>query len=277
MSTRSRLDGKIIKLVVSDIDGTIVHEDLEVQEHILLGLEKAISSGIRITLASGRNRREMHWYLSKLRLMEPYIAMGGAFAEDPRNDHVIFYKTLDIDFLDFILSLGRKLELGIMVEYPDEVFYEGGKQNTGLTNRLTSPIQHLSCRELQSGLAPGKVILIGENDQLTEAENRLAGFSSLVDFARSRPSILDITAQNSNKGEALRVISEYMDIPTNQIAVIGDGLNDVSLFEYAGLSIAMGNGNELLKSRADWIAPHFQEDGFLWALNNIQSINLEER
>lgn len=259
-------------LIVSDIDGTLVYGSVDVPEHILTAVRNTRRSGRVFTLASGRNRREMNWYFDKLGFIEPFIAMGGAYVEDPTKGCVIRYNTIETHCLSQILDIGRDLQLGITIEYPDVVFMEGTDQSSDEVNRLSSQVYHVPSGEFDRQEPPGKVILVGEDVQLMQAETALAGLEALVDHSRSRPHILDITGKDTNKGTALFALRDYLRIPLERVAVIGDGLNDLSLFEQAGFSIAMGNGAEALKARADLVAPEFENDGFIWALNALLSI-----
>ena len=101
-----------------------------------------------------------------------------------------------------------------------------------------------------------------ENDAAAE----LAGRASVV---RSQAYYLDITHPLANKGVALSEFAKLLAIPLAEIAVIGDGGNDVAMFERSGLSIAMGSANPAVRQAADFVTDGNGDDGFANAIEKI--------
>ena len=89
--------------------------------------------------------------------------------------------------------------------------------------------------------------------------------------ARSQPYYLDITHPLGNKGEALSTIAKLLAVPLTEIAVIGDGHNDIAMFERSGFSIAMGNANPEVRQAADFVTGSNRDDGFAQAVKIIIS------
>ena len=87
--------------------------------------------------------------------------------------------------------------------------------------------------------------------------------------ARSQPYYLDITHPLANKGAALSEIAKLLDVPLAEIAAIGDGANDVAMFERSGLSIAMGNASPQVQRAADFVTDSNGEDGFAKAIERF--------
>jgi hydroxymethylpyrimidine pyrophosphatase-like HAD family hydrolase len=85
---------------------------------------------------------------------------------------------------------------------------------------------------------------------------------TLVSAARSQPYYLDVTHPQANKGNVVTRLSEMLGIPVDQIATIGDMPNDVSMFEKSGVSIAMGQANDEVKSAATYSTSSSEEEGF---------------
>jgi len=88
----------------------------------------------------------------------------------------------------------------------------------------------------------------------------------MAQVSRSQPVYLDVTALEANKGTALTTIAEYLGVPLEQTAVIGDGGNDPAMFKCAGLSIAMGQAEEAVKRQADVVTASNTEDGVALAI-----------
>jgi hydroxymethylpyrimidine pyrophosphatase-like HAD family hydrolase len=84
--------------------------------------------------------------------------------------------------------------------------------------------------------------------------------------SRSQPIYLDVTAMKANKGEALATLAQFLGVPLEQTAAMGDGGNDPAMFHRAGLSIAMGQAEEAIKRQADVITAANTEDGAALAI-----------
>jgi hydroxymethylpyrimidine pyrophosphatase-like HAD family hydrolase len=96
-----------------------------------------------------------------------------------------------------------------------------------------------------------------------------AALAGQVSVARSQPYYLDITHPLANKGVALTELANLLAIPPTEIAVIGDGSNDVAMFERSGLSIAMGNASPHVQRAADFVTDTNSEEGFANAIEHF--------
>lgn len=94
-------------------------------------------------------------------------------------------------------------------------------------------------------------------------------FGTQVSAARSQPHYLDVTHPTANKGVVIERLSQYMKIPLDQIATIGDQLNDVLMFNKSGLSIAMGNASDEVKQQAMCVTSSFGDEGFSNAIEEF--------
>jgi Cof subfamily protein (haloacid dehalogenase superfamily) len=105
---------------------------------------------------------------------------------------------------------------------------------------------------------------------LAQCERDLrATLADQVTIARSQSYYLDITHPLANKGVALSELARLLAIPLAEIAVIGDGGNDIAMFERSGLSIAMGNASPEAKWAADFVTDSNREDGFANAVERF--------
>jgi hypothetical protein len=81
--------------------------------------------------------------------------------------------------------------------------------------------------------------------------------------------LIEITAPNVSKGQALDTLAAYYNIPQSEVMAIGDQDNDVEMIAWAGLGIAMGNASPRAKAAADYIAPPLEEEGAAWAIEHF--------
>lgn len=80
---------------------------------------------------------------------------------------------------------------------------------------------------------------------------------------------IDVMKKNSSKGNGIEILAKHLNIKKEEIVVMGDGGNDLSMFEVAGYKVAMANGSEILKSKADYVTATNDEDGVAKALEKI--------
>ena len=97
----------------------------------------------------------------------------------------------------------------------------------------------------------------------------MASLADQASVVRSQPYYLDITSPLANKGVALSELANLLAIPLAEIAVIGDGGNDVAMFERSGLSIAMGNAGPDVRRAADFVTDSNREEGFANAIERV--------
>jgi Cof subfamily protein (haloacid dehalogenase superfamily) len=116
-----------------------------------------------------------------------------------------------------------------------------------------------------------KIVGVSKNfDLLAQCEHDVrAALADSASVARSQPYYLDITHPLANKGAAFSEIAKLLRIPLSEIAAIGDGANDVAMFERSGLSIAMGNASPQVQHAADFVTQSNSEDGFARAIEQF--------
>jgi Cof subfamily protein (haloacid dehalogenase superfamily) len=90
-----------------------------------------------------------------------------------------------------------------------------------------------------------------------------------VSAARSQPFYLDVTHPKANKGEVVLLASEFSGIPPQEIATIGDMPNDITMFNQSGVSIAMGNASPEVQRAATYVTASNEEEGFAAAVDDF--------
>jgi Cof subfamily protein (haloacid dehalogenase superfamily) len=116
-----------------------------------------------------------------------------------------------------------------------------------------------------------KIVGVSEDfSLLARCEREMhAALGDNASVARSQSYYLDITHPLANKGAALSEIANLLALPLAEIAVIGDGGNDVAMFERSGLSIAMGNASPEVRRAADFVTDSNREEGFANAVDRF--------
>jgi Cof subfamily protein (haloacid dehalogenase superfamily) len=94
-------------------------------------------------------------------------------------------------------------------------------------------------------------------------------FGAHASAARSQPYYLDVTNPTANKGVVIERMSQYYQIPLEQIATLGDQANDVLMFRRSGMSIAMGNASEEVQRQATYVTASNEDEGFAKAVEQF--------
>jgi Cof subfamily protein (haloacid dehalogenase superfamily) len=260
-----------ISLVLADVDGTLVNEEKVLTKRAQGAVEQLRRAGIRFAVTSGRPPLGMAMLFDPLALDTPIAGFnGGLFVK--RDLTILEQKTVPADVARQAIDLIRDHGLDAWV-------YRG---NDWLITKADAP--HVA-REAWTVKFEAKIVadvgqkldqvakIVGVSDdydrvQRCEAAARNA-FGGRATAARSQPYYLDITNQDANKGAVVAYLSDHLEVPTEEIATIGDQPNDVLMFKRSGLSIAMGNASDDVKKQADATTDSYTDEGFAKAMERF--------
>jgi Cof subfamily protein (haloacid dehalogenase superfamily) len=260
-----------VRLLVSDIDGTLVLPDKSLTPAALAAARKLDAAGVGLTLVSSRPARGMLGLVKALRLEIPFAAFNGGSIVAP-DGSLISAKRLSAE------AAGKAIDLlksrGVMVwAFADDNWY--------LTDAASPYVQ----RERHTVSFDPTVVanfdgvidrvdkLVGVSDQpdlLADVEAEAQGLlKGLANARRSQTYYLDVTNPEADKGYAVRALCAETGVPATETAVIGDQANDMAMFAVAGLSVAMGQGTDEVRAAADFVTAANTEDGFAKAVDNV--------
>jgi Cof subfamily protein (haloacid dehalogenase superfamily) len=267
----------MIRLLLADVDGTLVTREKVLTERARAAVRKMRSAGIEFAITSGRPPRGMQMLIEPLALSTPIAAFNGGMFIKP-DLSVIEQRVLKADVIESAMETMRayKLDTWIYrgtgwfvherhgahvdreewtVKFPPTVVADF-KGFTGDVAKLVGVSDDLEavCK-CETALREQFAAKVHTKQSNPQREN-------LVSAARSQPYYLDVTHPQANKGNVVTRLSEMLGIPADQIATIGDMPNDISMFEKSGVSIAMGQANEEVKSAATYSTSSSEEEGF---------------
>ena len=260
-----------IRLVISDVDGTLVTAQKELTERTRQAAHMLHENGIALAITSGRPPCGMSMLIEPLRLTTPIGAFNGGMFVQP-DLTVIEQHVLPADVAGLVVK-------AIDARGLDAWAYQGCKW---FVRRRHAP--HVEREEWTVKFPPtvvpsldavleGAAKIVGVSDDLEavarcEADVRRE-FGDHVSASRSQPYYLDVTHPLANKGTVVRYLSETLNIPPGAIAAIGDSANDVLMFALSGLSIAMGNANPEVQRAARRVTTSNEEEGFANAVERF--------
>jgi Cof subfamily protein (haloacid dehalogenase superfamily) len=260
-----------IRLLVSDIDGTLVRHDKGLPEENVTAIRAAVARGLKVSLISARPAAGILPIAAELGLEGPFGAFNGgtiftAAGEEEGSAQVP-------------PDLARQL-IGLYAKAGVTIWFFA--TNRWLTTDLGN--SHTPREVLSSGLQPeavtdfadylddaDKVVAVCDNPvamTALEAQAR-AIVGSAATLVRSQDYYLDCTALAANKGDGVTRLAEMFGVPLSEVAVIGDQANDIAMFRRAGLAIAMGQSNAAVQAEADCIAASNEDAGVADAIRRF--------
>jgi len=255
-------------LVISDVDATLITPEHVVTERARHAVRTLREHGILFTIASSRPPRGLHALVEKLALSEPFAAFNGAVIQRPDGETLVKH-LMPRAVAERVLNVVENFALDLWV-YCDHDWHVA--RRTPFVDREEntsgfSPVIESDIRKVLDQAA--KLVVVGEPVLIAEAEPMvLAAGGVEVSATKSKPRFIDITTAEAHKGMVVTQLSDLLDIPTKSIAVIGDGLNDILMFERAGFSIAMGQADDVVRQAADVVTAANTEGGFARAMED---------
>jgi Cof subfamily protein (haloacid dehalogenase superfamily) len=255
-----------IRLVVADIDGTLVTRDKRITPAALEAVHKLRDAGIRFTVISARPPQGLNVVADVVGLTDPVPALNGGLLVKPDLRTILREKLLEPVVVERLLSALLQAGLNVWV-YTDTEWLVRDENAPYVQHEIHAvkfaPRVVKSFEDIPSDRVV-KIVGVSEDfDAVAITEKQIqSAFHGAVSATRSQKYYLDITHPNANKGEGVLLLSELLDIPKEQIATIGDMQNDVPMFRQSGLSIAMGNASPDVQREAKYVTTSNEEEGF---------------
>lgn len=261
---------KPIELIAVDIDGTLLDSQGALSDGSQAAIDSARTNGILVALVTGRNYLGLLQIMNLIGLKLPCVCSGGAYIANPETGEVIQQTPVPRKTIERVVALARKVDAAIFIEAHGHIYAETEPHVVDSIGPLASVEVVLTDDILQEFEDdPQKIVMIKDPETLAALEAEIHQNVDEVYLSYSSPIYLEVTKQGVNKGNALKQLARHMRIPLSHVAAIGDEKNDLSMFEVAGVAIAMGNAATEIQATADLIAPSNDEGGVTWAINQI--------
>ena len=260
-----------VRLVVADVDGTLVTPDKVLTPRTGAVVRAIIEAGIAFTITSGRPPLGMKPLIDDLQLQDPIAAFNGGLLVRP-DLSVIREHLIPSEAAQAVIGILTKDTLDVWV-YGGKVWYVKSRHGPHVDREEWTVKFPPTVVSTYEGLLDRIVKIVGVNDDhdvmarcVEEVQRQ---FGQHVSAALSQPYYLDVTHPKANKGEVVNALSAMLAIPTAQIATIGDMPNDVLMFDRSGVSIAMGNASVDVQRAATFVTTSNREEGFALAMERF--------
>ncbi len=257
------------KMIVLDLDGTLTNRNKEITPKTKETLMKAQEQGKIVVLASGRPTYGVMPLAEELHL-EDYggyiLSFNGGIIMNCKTKEVVFSRQLPAEANSKIIDLAQEHNVSILT-YENRTLLTNRPEDqyVQLESRInTLEIVPMTIEQLKAHItfSVPKFLMTDDGDYLAMVEPKVkAALGKNFSVYRSDPFFLEILPKGIDKAQSLERLLSVIGMKREEMIACGDGYNDLTMVQYAGLGVAMGNGVLPVRKAADYITLTNEEDG----------------
>lgn len=264
------------KLLVLDVDGTLLNEQRALTGHTIATIKKVQQMGVKVAIASGRPTHGLSRIAANLdlHLYGGYvIAYNGAKVISAADKSVLLRRSINPEQLTFLETKAKKAGCSLLTYHRDRIVTDNP---THPRVQLEAAINNMSVEyvpdfSIMVDFQPTEVVLIGDDQAIMDAldekwQRKLAGTNSVLMSGRG---FLEVQGKGVDKSSAVAVLMHTLNITQDEVLAIGDGVADVGMLQSAGMGVAMANAPESVKRCADATTLSNEEDGCAAAIEKL--------
>ena len=267
------------RLVVLDLDGTLLDSQLRIRDETLRELDRVRAQGVAVMIATGRHHVSAYAYWHQLGLDSPAICCNGAYLYDFRAQRPLAGDPLSLAEARRLLALVRKYPVRSTIYIDEAIIYEGdspfsprmAEWAASLPAALRPRAERSVSFERLLDAAPTvwKFFASGDDVEAMHAFAREVEETLGLSCEWSGECYLDIAHAGNSKGERLAQWIAAQGIAAERVMAFGDHHNDRRMLRVAGLGIAMANSGAQVQADADWVTGSNDADGIASALRRF--------
>ena len=266
-------------LILTDIDGTVLKDDLTVSEKTILAFRLAREKGIRIVLSSGRYLQGLGFLKDEIGIDDIILSgINGALIKDGDKylNTVTIEKDAYEDAVKFLKGKPKSLIAFTESEYAidcTDTFYE---LQTKICRQAGTRMDLSSHEEVEKALDQKIYKLLVKDDSpercmaLRDEAKKFLG--DRVQIVASFPNNFEILPPKTDKKTAVEVLEKMLSIPRERMIAFGDWDNDAGMLSSVGMGIAMANGSDRAKAAAKFVTKDNNSDGIYYTLHDYLKI-----
>jgi len=263
------------KVLVLDIDGTLTNSQKEISEATKRGIRTVLEHGHKVILASGRPTPGMRRYEKELELEHfggYLLSFNGARIIECRTGEIVYQRILPLTMIPGLTAFARKNGCGLVTYFGDNIISAfQPDEYVELESRINGmPIKVVDNFVNYVDFDINKCLMTAPVDKAPELEKQLAEkYGDIVSIYRSEPFFIEIMPKNVDKATSLDRMLQSVGLTRENAICCGDGFNDISMIQYAGTGVAMGNAQPAVKEAADYITGTNDEDGLVQVIDEF--------
>lgn len=263
------------KILVLDIDGTLTNSNKEITENTKKGIMNIQERGHIVMLASGRPTPGMKRYAQELEL-EKYggylLSFNGGRIINCRTGEIIYQRVLPPQAIPGLYRFAMDHDCGLITYFGDNIIL-GTRMDDYI--RLESKINGMPVKQVDNFLdyvdfEANKFLMTAPPEQAEKyVEILQEKYGDILSVYRSEPFFIEIMPKNVDKATSLDRMLETVGLTRENTICCGDGFNDMTMIEYAGIGVAMANAQPPVKEVADYITKSNDEDGIVHVIDKF--------
>ena len=263
------------EILVLDLDGTLTNNKKEITPHTKEVLKAYQEAGGRIVLASGRPTYGVAPLAKELEMQKYHgymLSFNSAVIIDCRTGEPIYENWLPAGVPHQLADLAEKYHTSLLTYQGDDILTETPDDTYVLKEVICTKMNVRKIENFREEITfpVVKCMLMENGVYLADVEKKVDGyFQGELSVLRSEPYFLEVMPKGIDKAASLKRLLEYLGKDRSQMMAFGDGFNDRSMLEYAGLGVAMQNGQPAIKAAADLIAPSNEDDGVAYVVESL--------
>ena len=264
----------MIKMFVSDIDGTMMQHGGIIDEQDVTALRNLAQQNVILCFASGRLDNEIAGLMKEVGTNFHRISVNGVFVYTHENKQLLS-ATFDSSILPDLLAMTKEEpyfryvsdEYNYYIEEKTPFIHELEKQVT-----MTSVEEPNLLQKIDDTIFPNKISVGGTKENLQVLQKTInEKFSGKVSTFISAEQCLDVMPPNISKGSAISILLQEFHIEPEEIACIGDSYNDIPMFNLTSHSFAMSQADDAVKEHA-----HYVVDSVKNAVEHVVTYNSKQ-
>ncbi|MFH1381797.1 MAG: Cof-type HAD-IIB family hydrolase [Chloroflexota bacterium] len=265
------------KLLVLDVDGTLVDGDGIISPEDEEAIVQVHRLGIPVALSTGRAVQACQRFLDRLALDGHHIFFDGALVSNPGLGEEVYAKEIKKDLARQAVGFAHEKEMNLELFSSTHYFVERETWASDIRRnffRIEPTVVDFD-RLWQSERIIKGTLVVASAEEKAKANSFRRHFARNFYFSLTKtpayPEVdfINIVTNGVSKGNALEALAAHLGIPLAEVIAIGDGLNDVSLLDTAGLGIAMAGAPDALKAVADSVTLDVKHSGVALAVKQF--------
>lgn len=263
------------KVLVLDIDGTLTNSEKQITPSTKAGLQEIMKRGHKVILASGRPTPGMRRYEEELELdqYDGYLlSFNGAKIVSSKSGKIVYQQTLPLSILPKLYSFARDNGCGLVTYQGDDIISAFEPDDyIELESRINGmPVHVVEDFVGYVDFDINKCLMTAPPDITPVLEKQLKEkCGSVANIYRSEAFFIEIMPEHVDKANSLDHMLKSMGLTKDNAICCGDGFNDITMIQYAGLGVAMENAKPEVKEAADYITASNDEDGLVEVIDKF--------
>ena len=252
-------------MLALDLDDTLLRSDLSISHRTRHAIKRTEAAGVTIVLASGRIPSTMEHFSRLLGLHKRpgyLVCNNGALIQESNTGAVVHEARIDKKTVLALCDLADAEGFPVQM-YEDDIMYVSRQNEFSNLDQKTTGLRQVVVENFRAMVGAGcfKLIIPGDPMLLGHMETIIRNYlGNEITLSTSRPYFLEVMPKETDKGAALARVAELLGIGAEAVLAIGDSMNDEAMIRWAGVGVAMANSDERIKSIADFITDHTNDD-----------------